>query len=1100
MVNAEIYTVGGTVQTNEQGLYIPRAADGELLNLCQQGELAYVLTPRQMGKSSLMIRTAEQVIAAGGQAVIIDLGLIGTQVTAEQWYRGLLTPIADQLMLNVSLDDWWQKHDNLGLTQRLTLFFEQVVLAEVDGSLVVFVDEIDTTLSLDFTDDFFVAIRSLYVARANLPELRRLSFVLIGVAMPGDLIRDAQRTPFNIGQQVDLTDFTLNEALPLVAGFKLPEEDAAQTLEWVLEWTGGHPYLTQRLCRAIAQSEETDWSKTKIQQLVSSTFLGRQSVQDNNLQFVRDMLTVRAQTVGTEAVLKTYREILVGRRPVVDEEQSLVKSHLKLSGVVRREGIHLQVRNLIYTRVFNQAWIREHFPENFWQRYWPVLRWAVPLTAISVIVAVVMAGLLGEAERQRRIAERREQEARVLNWLSTTKAAEGMVLSIVTMAESKSYPTVEMTAQNSLLSSVQMSREVNRLQRHTNWVTSVAFNSDGKRIVSGSWDKTLRLWDAQTGEPIGQLLQGYKDDISSFAFSPDGKRIVIGGGGGTLQLWDIQTRQPIGQLLQGHTSYITSVAFNSDGTRIVSGSFDGTLRLWDAQTGELIGQPLQGYTNATRSSVAIRSVTFSSDGKRIVSGSEDNTLRLWDAYTGQLIGQPLRGHKEGVTSVAFSPNGKIIVSGSDDKTLRLWDAQTGQSIGQLRGHKFGVTSVAFSPDGKLIVSGSFDGTLQLWDAQTEEPVGQPLRGHTAALSSVAFSPDGKLIVSGSTDKTVRLWGAQTEKLIGQLLRGHKSRVTSIAFSPDSKRIVSGSEDNTLWLWDVNTGQPIGQPLQGHTKWVSSVTFSPDGKRIVSGSGDESLRLWDANTGQPIGQPLQGHTDSVSSVTFSPNGKRIVSSSRDKTLRAWDAQTGQPIGQPLKGYTAVTFSPDNKRIVSSSRDKTLRLWDAQTGQPIGQPLKGARAVAFSPDGKRIVSASDDTTLQLWNAQTGQPIGQPLPGHTDEVTSVAFSPDGKRIVSGSKDNTLRLWDANTGQPIGQPLQGHTNWVSSVAFSPDGKHIVSGSDDSTLRLWDVSPESWLAIACNRLQYHLLLNRPETIISDPEMIQVAKRARTVCKQRVWQ
>ncbi|KYC39858.1 hypothetical protein WA1_28220 [Scytonema hofmannii PCC 7110] len=180
MAEPSIYTVGGTVQANDQGLYIPRRADEELLTLCRDAAFAYVLTPRQLGKSSLMIRTAEQLIEEGIQSVIIDLPLIGTQITPEQWYKGLLVTIADQLMLTTSVEQWWQARDGIGVTQRLTQFFEQVLLTEIPDRVVIFVDEIDTTLKLDFTDDFYAAIRSLYVARARNSEFHRLSFVLIG--------------------------------------------------------------------------------------------------------------------------------------------------------------------------------------------------------------------------------------------------------------------------------------------------------------------------------------------------------------------------------------------------------------------------------------------------------------------------------------------------------------------------------------------------------------------------------------------------------------------------------------------------------------------------------------------------------------------------------------------------------------------------------------------------------------------------------------------------------------------------------------------------------------------------------------------------------
>ncbi len=676
-------------------------------------------------------------------------------------------------------------------------------------------------------------------------------------------------------------------------------------------------------------------------------------------------------------------------------------------------------------------------------------RWAIrglaglSLAMVSLVGVVVYQ--LQQAQRQRvsllTVTAQALLAAQPLEATLNGLAAYGVSQSFLATMPYSALPTA---IQNNLLSILlaisQQPSEQNQYQLTGNTapVSSVAFSSDAKRIVSGSADNTLRLWDVTTGQPIGPPLQGHTDGVRSVAFSPDGKSIVSGSADKTLRLWDAQSGKPIGPPLQGHQDSVWSVAFSPYGQRIVSGSADKTLRLWDAQSGKPIGPPLQGHQDS------VWSVAFSPDGQRIVSGSADKTLRLWNANTGQPIGKPFTGHTSDVGSVAFSPDGRRIVSGSSDYTLRLWDATTGRSISDpLIGHTRTVLSVAFSPDGKRILSGSADRTLRLWDAQTGQSIGPPLTGYTDWVTSVAFSPDGKRIVGGSFDQTLRLWDAT----IGSPLTGHEDSVTSATFSPDGKRIVSGSYDQTLRLWDVQVGEPIGKPLTGHTDWVTSVAFSPDGQRIVSGSTDKTLRLWDAKTGQSIGAPLTGHEDSVISVVFSPDGQRIVSGSTDATLRLWDANTGQPIGAPLTGYSGTS--------------------------------------SVSTDGKRIVSGSYDETLQLWDVQSGQPIGAPLKGHTGSIWSVAFSPDGQRIVSGSSDNTLRLWDVNTGQPIGAPLEGHTN-IWSVAFSPDGKRIVSGSADNTLRLWVIDPQQLVQTLCQHLQQHPALRSPQT--------DVAREARRTC------
>ncbi|MBW4502614.1 MAG: WD40 repeat domain-containing protein [Scytonema hyalinum WJT4-NPBG1] len=672
--------------------------------------------------------------------------------------------------------------------------------------------------------------------------------------------------------------------------------------------------------------------------------------------------------------------------------------------------------------------------------------------------------LTGFALGQWRSAQQRRVDltAATAKLLLSTEPVQGMVNAINAAGLSRSpiisFPNKLFPAvQDSLFSAVQSSYEKNVLKGHSGSVLSVAISTDGKTIVSGGQDGTVRLWNQQ-GQPIAQPFKGHSNAVRSVAISIDGKTIVSGGDDGTVRLWN-QQGQPIAQPFKAHSGAVRSVAISTDGKTIVSGGDDGTVRLWNQQ-GQPIAQPFKGHSGL------VWSVAISTDGKTIVSGGDDGTVRLWNQQ-GQPIAQPLKGHSGSVNEVAISTDSKTIVSGGDDGTVRLWNQQ-GQPIAQpFKGHSDPVRSVAISTDGKTIVSGGDDGTVGLWNQQGQ-PIPQPLKGHSGPVTSVAISTDGKTIVSGGDDGTVRLWNQQGQP-IAQPFKGHEETVRSVAISTDGKTIVSGGDDGTVRLWNQQ-GQPIAQPLKGHSGPVSLVAISTDGKSIVSG-GNNTVRVWNQQ-GQPIPQPLKGHSGSVNEVAISTDGKTIVSGGVDGTVGVWNQQ-GQPIAQPFKGHSgyimSVAISTDGKTIVSGGVDGTVGLWNQQ-GQPITQPFKGhlgsVNSVAISTDGKTIVSGGVDGTVGLWNQQ-GQPIAQPFKGHSGYVLSVAISTDGKTIVSGGQDGTVRLWNQQ-GQLIAQPFKGHSDPVRSVAISTDGKTIVSGGDDGTVRLWDINFEHWLKIGCERLRFH--------------------------------
>ncbi|KAI0339475.1 WD40 repeat-like protein [Trametopsis cervina] len=349
--------------------------------------------------------------------------------------------------------------------------------------------------------------------------------------------------------------------------------------------------------------------------------------------------------------------------------------------------------------------------------------------------------------------------------------------------------------------------------------------------------------------------------INDVAISPDGRIIATAHDDRTIGLWNAVTGERVGEPLIGHTYWVRSVAFCPDGTTIASGSDDGTIHLWNVATGEQIGYALRGHAGG------VMSVTFSPDGQTLVSGSRDKTVRLWHVSRREPAGEALVGHTDRVNSVAFSPGGRIFASGSDDRTVRVWSADTRELLYALEGHTDHVWSVAFSPDSRTLASGAGDNTIRLWDTATGQPKGDPLAGHTDPVWSVAFSPDGRTLASGSMDLTIRLWQVDTGQPVGDPLRGHTSRIRSIAFLSDSLTLISGAEDGTIRMWKIDPAQAGRVRSAGHSEHVRAVAFSPDNKTAVSGSSDRTVRLWDVRTGQPVGEPLRGHAGVVSVQTF-----------------------------------------------------------------------------------------------------------------------------------------------------------------------------------------------------------------------------------------
>jgi WD40 repeat protein len=1064
------YVVGGSLPL-DAGSYVRRSADEAFFAGLRAGKFCYVLNSRQMGKSSLRVRTMARLQGEGVVCVAIDMTAIGSaEVTAEQWYLGVLWAIVKQVREQTQgladwrlpvLRAWWVEREGLSFVQRWGEFLE-VLLGEVRDRVVIFVDEIDSVLGLGFrADDFFAAIRECYNRRVDEPRYERLTFALLGVCAPSDLIQDRRRTPFNVGEAIELSGFTEQEAIGLAKGLPGGEE----TLRAVLAWTGGQPFLTQRVCRLVVEAG-TDG----VDGVVADRVIRVWESQDDQVHFrtIQDRMMADESIAG--AVLGLYQRILAETGVGLDASQEQLA--LRLTGVAVKKGDRLEVANQIYRKVFDSQWVESKLgvlrPYGIALEKWTrtgLKLWL--LQGNQLEQAQIWAEQKGRklapedyhflrASQDLSIGEKlkKDREARGILEVANKKAKRLIALGSIFFAASlmglggaalawtmADIRILSMTVEDDYAGAKLQDALVNGMsayQRFRPFTIAGWLNLKPYQVTEISVITALQTSTYAEVQSIGSLVDptlkkdirtAHKDAASSVVFSPDGNTIASASWDKTVKLW--RRDGSFITTLKGHESPVYSVAFSPDGNTIASASRDRTVKLW-RRDGSFI-TTLKGHESE------VYSVVFSPDGNTIASASRDSTVKLW-RWDGTLL-TTLKGHGFPVNSVVFSPDGNTIASGGWDSTVKLW-RRDGTLLTTLKGHESGVFSVAFSPDGNTIASGSWDKTVKLW--RRDGTLLTTLNDHEDYVSAVAFSPDGNTIASASSDKTVKLW--QRDGTLLTTLKGHESDVYSVAFSPDGNTIASGSGDETVKLW--RRDGTILTTLNDHKEPISSMAFSFDGNTIVSGSWDKTVKLWRRDG--TLLTTLKGHEGSVSSVAFSPDGNVIASASMDKTVKLWrrDGTLLTTLKSHGSEVDSVAFSPDGNTIASGSSDKTVKLW--RRDGTFLMTLKGheseVSSVAFSPDGNTIASASWDQTVKLWRRDGT--LLTTLKGHEAPVDSVAFSPNSNTIASGSRDQTVKLWRRDG--TLLTTLKGHESSVFSLAFSPDGNTIASGSGDQMVKLW--------------------------------------------------
>jgi WD40 repeat protein len=1095
----EFFSVGTPLHAVRAG-YVRRGADDVLYETVVSGRYAHIIAPDRSGKSSLVAATAARLENNGFKVAILDLEQIGVRdagTDAGRWYYSVAYRLLRQLRIKVDLQTWWQDKSILSNRQRLVEFYAEIILRNVHERIVVFVDEIQCIEELEFADQLLASIRAAHNARATDPEFSRLTFVLLGECDPLSLIDEPELSPFNITQPVALGDFVRSDLDLFATELNLPPEKAVAALDRIYFWTGGQPYLSQKLARAVSRDEMEGDVAEDVDRLATVQLAGRAALHSEP-----HMSHIHRQIINDkkrrEALLNLYGRIRKGLEVPADLGSALHRRLIAVGLIVIDEEGNLAIRNRLYGAVFTARWANENLPTH----------WRTPAIAAAIVLVIValpfwytqllprsyvsvLTSDTVELEDARsayenfrsfpghvdaadslfqNFLEHRAQfaasseEIRAISALARTLPEPGRLPEEL-LARFWDARVLEARREerrdDALLASIE-ALVLSTPQRRNRAAMLVADDypmliaslpeeghgnvvfDPGNLLLTETRAAEVTQWSL---EPQG-LQQRESWSMTALEVSPLVRRVIVDREGSVSRIGlTINISHARATDLRIKVIAPSGRAVEVDpGVERASANQD--LRIPAAQLRELVGEPLNGTW-----SLSVRDEALGVAGRLVGWNLNLNSQGLIEDFQrGLNISDPVERETD---HIWLSADGRFAVARAmQSDSARVWDLAFAKPVRAVSVNEQEQV-IGLSSGARYLVTATQD-VIHLWDTTTGRrsatlPVG-------AASATSRLTDDGAhLFVQrrSDSDTTFELWSLESASVVATLEVAGTPALVSLDSA--GQRIAIADYDRAVRVWDFRDDTLIVQiDLAAQP---SKVSLAAGGEVLAVVFGTEGIAVWRVDS--PANPLLEEYAEGRWQVAFSPSGTRLLAGRPERGFRVFETARGRVLGPPLGSDAApgresmLAFSADEQIVVTGGASSVARFWRAPAMPTVNETVDTSVAeVIWTPSGDTVAVATPDAMKIVLGDQSGDvhilpadaglegllQLGNELSffGHSAEVRHLEVSADGQLVASTADDNTMRIWTTADGLPRKFIAEVPGAPVEQLSFAPDGKRI--------------------------------------------------------------